>query len=98
MGLSAFVVQMFDHFDSVCPETMRLAVYILDTTDNFYDAVFKAVTLPHADSDTLGCIVGAVAEALYGIPCDIREQAMGMITDSYIKDIIIEFETKFGCK
>ena len=90
--------EQFDHFDSVCPETMRLAVHILDTTDSFYDAVFKAVTLPHADSDTLGCIVGAVAEGLYGIPTDIREQAMEMIYDSYLKNIIVEFETKFGCK
>lgn len=68
-------IEQFDHFDDVCPDTMRLATHILLTTSNFHDAVFKAVTTPRADSDTLGAIVGSIAEPLYGIPDDIAEYA-----------------------
>ena len=32
-------------------------------------------SLWEGDSDTLGSIAGAIAEALHGIPDDIREQA-----------------------
>lgn len=77
--LSYEPISQLGHFDSVCPETMRLAFYALDESNNFTDAVLKAVTIPHGDSDTLGAIVGAIAEGLYGIPDEIKTTAESML-------------------
>lgn len=71
----------FTSFDAICPETMRLVMHVLLTTDNFHDAVLKAVTIPFADSDTLGAIVGSIAEPMYGIPDDIKNKALGFLSD-----------------
>ena len=43
-------------------------------TSNYEDAVRNAISLG-GDSDTLGSIAGAIAEALHGIPNDIKEEA-----------------------
>jgi ADP-ribosylglycohydrolase len=44
-------------------------VCFLDST-SFEDAVRKAVTLG-ADTDTQGCMTGAIAEAYYGVPTNM---------------------------
>jgi len=67
------------YFDAVCQDTMRLVNYVLGTTTNFEDAVLMAVTIKEADSDTIGAIVGSIAEVLYGIPENLKEQAIAMI-------------------
>lgn len=84
-------VAQLDHFDAICQDTMRLAMFVLLTTTNFHDAVLKAVTIPKADSDTLGAIVGAVAEALYGIPDDIKEHALTFVYDKDLRSIYDDF-------
>ena len=64
----------YDHFDLVCQETLPLVLHVLDSTNNFHDAVKMAVTIPRADSDTVGAIVGAIAEARWGIPDELKAQ------------------------
>ena len=81
----------FDHFDSLCQDTMRLVMHVLLTTDNFHDAVLKAVTIPYADSDTLGAIVGSIAEPLYGIPDDIRTKAMKFLYEPNLLSVFNDF-------
>jgi len=78
--LSYEPIASLGRFDIICQDTMRLAWFCLDNTDNFYDALFTAVTIPHADSDTLGAIVGSIAEALYGIPDDIQKIGLSYLT------------------
>ena len=39
------------------------------------DAIRKAISLG-ADADTLGAIVGSIAEAIWGIPEEIKERAL----------------------
>jgi ADP-ribosylglycohydrolase len=68
LGLDYEPLAQWHEFDAMCQITLRLAWHILDHSHSFEEAVLKAVTLPHADSDTLGCIVGSIAEALWGIP------------------------------
>lgn len=85
------------YFDAVCPDTMRLVVHVLSTTDGFEEAVFKAVTIPHGDADTLGAIVGSIAEAVYGIPPDIEHDALKMINVPELKEIVDMFREKY-CK
>ena len=76
-------------FDMTCQGTVPQAITCALESENYEDAVRNAVSLG-GDSDTLG----SIAEALHGIPADIREQAkapylakapdiLGMITKMY---------------
>ena len=49
------------------------------------------------DSDTIGCITGSIAEALYGIPDNIRNKGMEFLPTE-LKTIVNEFEQKYGCR
>ena len=44
----------------------------------------------------IGCITGSIAEALFGIPEDIKEKGMSYLPKE-MKTVIDEFEKKFGC-
>lgn len=67
----------------------------LDATD-FEDAVRNAISIG-GDSDTIGCITGSIAEALFGIPVDIRQKGMSYLPNEF-KKVINNFETKYGKK
>ena len=47
------------------------------------------------DSDTLGAIVGSIAEAIWGISMDMYIQAMAYLPDD-MKYVIEQFRTKFN--
>lgn len=64
----------------------------LKATD-FEDAVRNAISIG-GDSDTIGCITGSIAEALYGIPQEIREKEMCFL-DEKVKAVVAEFEERF---
>ncbi len=61
-------------FDMTCQGTVPQAIICALESENYEDAVRNAVSLG-GDSDTLGSIAGAIAEARHGIPRDIKEQA-----------------------
>lgn len=67
----------------------------LDATD-FEDAIRNAISIG-GDSDTIGCITGSIAEALFGIPVDIRQKGMSYLPNEF-KKVINDFETKYGKK
>lgn len=64
----------------------------LEATD-FEDAVRNAISIG-GDSDTIGCITGAIAEALFGIPEAIRTKAMTYLPDD-LRDVVLSFESKY---
>ena len=49
--------------------------WIINQSTSFEDALRRAVSLG-ADADTLGAIVGSIAEARWGIPDGMRQKAM----------------------
>lgn len=60
------------HFDSSCAYCVPPAIMAFLESENYEDAVRKAVSLG-GDADTLACIAGGIAEAFYGeIPDAIR--------------------------
>ena len=61
-------------FDMTCQGTVPQAVTCALESENYEDAVRNAVSLG-GDSDTLGSIAGGIAEALHGIPNEIKEEA-----------------------
>ncbi|MEI7836574.1 MAG: ADP-ribosylglycohydrolase family protein [Planctomycetota bacterium] len=62
--------------------------------DDYESAVRLAVSLG-GDSDTQACIAGAIAEAAYGVPADIRKRALARL-DDHLRSIVEHFEQEYG--
>ncbi|HPX71773.1 MAG TPA: ADP-ribosylglycohydrolase family protein, partial [Acholeplasmataceae bacterium] len=60
---------------------------------SFEDAIRNAISIG-GDSDTIAAITGGIAEAYYGIPSKIREQAIKYL-DETLLTILIDFENKY---
>jgi ADP-ribosylglycohydrolase len=61
---------VINRFDETCQGTVPVALWIIGESSSFEDSVRKAVSLG-ADADTLGAIVGSIAEAIWGIPMEL---------------------------
>ncbi len=72
----------------------RQAITCALEAHDFEDAVRNAVSLG-GDSDTIACMAGAVAEALFGIPRSMANRIRKVIKPSFLS-IIDEFEQRFG--
>jgi ElaB/YqjD/DUF883 family membrane-anchored ribosome-binding protein len=59
-------------------------------SDSFEDAIRIAISLG-GDSDTIGAITGAIAEAYYGVPDDIKGKALAYL-DAELRAIYDEWE------
>ena len=62
-------------FNETCQETVPQAIEAFLESTSFEDAIRNAISVG-GDSDTLAAITGSIAEAFYGIPDDLREQAI----------------------
>ena len=80
-------------FDVSCQGTLPPALEAFYEADGFEDAIRNAVSVG-GDSDTLADITGAIAEAFYGIPDDIRAQALPFLDDE-MREITAAFAERF---
>ena len=80
---------VINRFDETCQGTVPVALWIISQSNSFEDAVRKAVSLG-ADADTLGAIVGSIAEAIWGIPEEMKKEIMSFLPEE-IKQVIKEF-------
>lgn len=62
-------------FDVTCQGSVPQAIMCFLEVADFEDAIRNAVSLG-GDGDTIAAMAGAIAEAYYGIPDDIRDEAM----------------------
>ena len=69
---------VINRFDETCQGTVPVALWIIGQSNGFEDAIRKAVCLG-ADADTLGAIVGSIAEAIWGIPEWMKEEALSYL-------------------
>ena len=77
-------------FDATAQGSVPQAIRAFLEADSFEQAVRNAVSLG-GDSDTQGCIAGAIAEAFYGVPDWIRKEAMARLDDR-LRGIVEKFE------
>jgi ADP-ribosylglycohydrolase len=77
------------YFDVTCQGCVPLAYYIIDNSHSFEDAIRNAVSYG-GDSDTLAAIVGSMAEALWGVPEELKEQAFTYLPEE-MKQVINQF-------
>lgn len=76
-------------FDETCMDAVPLSFYLLSQASSFEDAIRLAIS-HGGDSDTIGSIVGSIAEARFGIPQEMKEKALSYLPDD-MKDIWKQF-------
>ncbi|MEE0803945.1 MAG: ADP-ribosylglycohydrolase family protein, partial [Prevotellamassilia sp.] len=81
---------------SSCQDTVPQAIVAFLDAENFEDAIRNAISIG-GDSDTLGSITGGIAEAFFGVPTALQEQALNYLPEGF-KNIIIKFEKRYGSK
>lgn len=79
-------------FDVTCQGCVPLALYLASRASDFEDAIRLAVSYG-GDSDTLGAIVGSLAEAQYTIPDSLKKKARLYLPARMI-EILYQFEEK----
>lgn len=77
-------------FDVTCQGCVPLALYLASLATSFEDAIRLAVSYG-GDTDTVGAIVGSLAEAQYEIPSDMAENAKSYLPQEML-DVLNLFE------
>ena len=83
-----------NRFDETCQGTVPVALYIITESTSFEDAIRRAVSLG-ADADTLGAIVGSIAEHIWGIPEWMKEKVRTYLREEML-DVLDRFYDKVG--
>ena len=74
-------------WDGSCQGTVPPALECFFESKSFEDAIRNAISIG-GDSDTIGAITGAVAEAYYGIPDDMIEKAKSYIPENLLQKVL----------
>lgn len=80
-------------FDVTCQGSVPQALEAFFESENFEDAIRNAISIG-GDSDTIATICGGIAEAYYGIPEDIRQEALTFLDDRLL-EIVVDFENTY---
>ncbi len=75
---------VINRFDETCQGTVPVALWIIGQSNSFEDALRKAVSLG-ADADTLGAIVGSIAEHIWGIPNWMVDKALSYLPEEMVQ-------------
>jgi len=78
--------QSFKTFNSTCDVTIDNCLYALFTSNSFDESILKVISYG-GDTDTNACIVGSMAEAMYGIDNSLIMQAKEKIPDTFVKKL-----------
>ena len=83
------------HQDETCPGCVPQAIICFLEADSYEDAVRNAVSIG-GDTDTIGCITGSMAEAMYGVPMHLKKKCQDYI-DEYMRQVadeIVNYRTR----
>lgn len=75
-----------NRFNETCQGTMPVVFGIIRKANSFEEAIRWAVAVG-GDSDTIAAIVGSIAEAIWGIPAEMKTQAMDYLPEEMIRVI-----------
>jgi ADP-ribosylglycohydrolase len=90
LGASVDQIRSGYGFDVSCQGTVPPAIVCALEATDYEDAVRNAVSLG-GDADTLACITGGIAEALFGLPEAIAERARGCLDDD-LRSVLRRFD------
>jgi ADP-ribosylglycohydrolase len=87
-------------FNETCQETVPQAIQCFLESSSFEDAIRTAISLG-GDSDTIGAITGAIAEAYYGVPEDMEDKALSYLDEDlraiYDEWVMFVTDSKLFC-
>ena len=81
-------------FDVSCQGSVPQALEAFFEAKDFEDAIRNAISIG-GDSDTIGAITGAVAEARWGVPDAFRTEALARLYP-FQREVVADFEERFG--
>lgn len=82
-------IRPFYRHNETCQETVPQAIQCFLEGEDFEDVIRNCISLG-GDSDTLAAIAGAMAEAFFGVPDELRDKALEYL-DENLTDIFWEF-------
>ena len=74
----------FKKFNTTCKETLSNCLYAIYNSNSFEDSIRKTL-LMGGDTDTNCCIVGSVAESLYGMNDIQKKDTISNLPNDYVK-------------
>lgn len=86
-------------FQPTCQKTVPEAIFCFLESNSFEDAMRNVLHIG-GDTDTVGAICGAVAEGFYGVPVELRNQALDILDQDgpILRGFVLDFEQKYGNK
>lgn len=91
---SVDAIRQHNTFDETCQVTVPQAFVCFLEGTSFEDTLRNAISIG-GDSDTIGAIAGALAEAHYGIPESIAQQGLSYL-DRPMLDILSQFRHRLA--
>ncbi len=70
-------------FNYTCEDTIDVCLYSLFNSTSFEDSLRFAISFG-GDTDTNACIVGSMAEALYGIDKSLVDKAISKLPSEFV--------------
>lgn len=71
-------------FNYTCIDTLDLCLYSFFNANSFKEGIDLAISFG-GDTDTNACIVGGMCEAMYGIPNDLKQQALSKLPKDMLR-------------
>lgn len=81
-------------FDVSCQGSVPQALEAFFEADSFESAIRNAISIG-GDSDTIAAIAGGVAEAQWGVPDNLRAEALARL-DTFQRETVEDFEKHFS--
>lgn len=81
-------------FDETCQGSVPVAFNIMLESSSFEDAIRRTMRWG-GDSDTLGAIVGGMAEAYWGVPEGMAQHVLSTYLPAEMQEVVTDFELKF---
>ena len=84
-------------FNYTCEDTVDVCLYSLFNSNSFEESIKLAISFG-GDTDTNACIVGSMAEALYGINDDLKQRALDKLPREFVEILESCYEKVNGYK
>ncbi|MBQ2639401.1 MAG: ADP-ribosylglycohydrolase family protein [Bacilli bacterium] len=82
----------FKKFNCTCSETIDNCLYAFYNSNSFEESIRNTINMG-GDTDTNAAIVGSMAEAIYKIDDNLKEEALNKLPNEF-KDVLNTYETK----
>lgn len=83
----------FEKFNSTCSQTFDNCIFAAFNSNSFEESIYNVLSYG-GDTDTNACIVGSMAEALYGIDPKLIKKAKEYIPNNFIEILDNAYKNK----